>query len=488
MKTIVKIDPEKEYNSAKQAIAALGLRDGVSSEISTLDSSVDNLKTVINVLMERATPKKRTRPPKKHKKSQKAKARPEFDKLPSEKFPELEVKENIIKADETPKCSCCFREMSESGLYKSSEKLEVIPKQYFIVRHKRVIYNCRHCHGSMTNAALEPSICSRSNYGDSMIIDVSLSKYCDLIPIERYCAIAARDGLEGLPPNSLIGLTHSLASFLAPVYEKVKAEVLSAQIIMMDETPHRMLEGDTTASWYLWGFSSVHGCIFEAHGSRSGDIPIDFLKKSAARYLLTDGYSGYRRAIRELSAEGKEIEEVFCNAHAYRYFKEASVTWESECEPFLELYGSIYELEREAKTNEQKRIAREKMGPIFSKIKDQGASARTDAMANSAFEKAIKYFSNHFDGLTKCLANIEIPLDNNFSERLLRSPAIGRKIWYGTHSKRGARTNAILFSLVESCKINGINPRNYFAWITERIHTKKEVLTPFQYATQIDSG
>jgi len=84
--------------------------------------------------------------------------------------------------------------------------------------------------------------------------------------------------------------------------------------------------------------------------------------------------------------------------------------------------------------------------------------------------------------------DVDIPLDNNFSERLLRSAVIGRKTWYGTHSKRGARTNAVLFSIVETCKINSINPRNYFQLAVDRLHAKEKVITPSEYAVSIDSG
>ena len=95
-----------------------------------------------------------------------------------------------------------------------------------------------------------------------MIVDVAMSKYLDLIPIERYVGIAARDGIEGLPQNSLIGLTHHLADFVMPVYEKIKSEVLSAEILHADETPHRMLEGSTRNGWYLWGFSANYSVFF----------------------------------------------------------------------------------------------------------------------------------------------------------------------------------------------------------------------------------
>ena len=93
--------------------------------------------------------------------------------------------------------------MKESGLFDTSEKLEVIPKKYYIERKMRVKYNCGKCHGGMVNTPSQPSIIPLSNYGDSLIIDSSLSKYCDLIPMDRYAAIAARNGLLDLHPESV---------------------------------------------------------------------------------------------------------------------------------------------------------------------------------------------------------------------------------------------------------------------------------------------
>jgi len=487
MKTIVKINPEIEYNSAKEIIAAIGESGKIKENISDLDSAVDNMKTVINVLIERATPKKRTKPAKKTRKNKKKK-RSDFDKLPSEKFPDLNVTEEVSRPLEAPLCSCCNQKMTETGLYKTSEKLEVIPKQYHIVRNKRVIYGCRSCHGSMVNSPPNPSISPCSNYGDSIVIDAALSKYCDLIPMERYCAMAERQGLAGIPANSLIGLTHNLAEFFQSIYAAIGAEVKSAKVVLGDETPHRMLEGDDTSNWYLWGFACNKGCIFEAHGSRSGDIPLEFLSESQADYFVADGYSGYKKALRKLTEGSKEITEVFCNAHAYRYFRDASTTWESECEPYLQIYGEIYELERKADDNETTVAARLKMLPLFESIRHRCTLDVESAMPGSGFLKAINYFLNHFDGLTRCVQDVDIPLDNNFSERLLRSAVIGRKTWYGTHSKRGARTNAVLFSIVETCKINSINPRNYFQLAVDRLHAKEKVITPSEYAVSIDSG
>ena len=81
---------------------------------------------------------------------------------------------------------------------------------------------------------------------------------------------------------------------------------------------------------------------------------------------------------------------------------------------------------------------------------------------------ALNYLLENFEGLTLCLEDPDVPLDNNLQERMLRSPVVGRKTWYGTHSEQGAETAAILFSIVETCKLNGVNPREYFPALIDR--------------------
>lgn len=491
MKTITKIDPEKEYENAKKMIelATQGALD--VDNAGSLDSSVDNLITVARVLIER---EERRRGPKKYPKENKSKgrnkgeSRGETKKLPSERYPNLEVKEDVVRPDQNPTCPCCNKEMKESGLFDCSEKLETIPQSYYIVRTKRVKFNCSGCHGAMVNTAPPASIVPSSNYGDSMIIDVALTKYCDLLPIERYVQIAARLGLVGLPAQSLIGLTHQLANFLRPVHELIKLEVLSSVVLRADETTHKMLEGDETSQWYLWGFFSEVACYFETHGTRSGDVVIEFLKGSKTEVLMSDGYAAYSKAAKAMRKLGRDILEVHCNAHAVRYFKQAGITWKEEAEPYLALYGEIYELEstRKDKASElsegEQLELRSQMLPLFEQIKELAEKDKEEAMAKSGFKKAMGYFLNHYEGLIACTGDIDIPLDNNLSERELRGPVVGRKTWYGTHSKKGARTTAALFSIVQSCKLNNVNPRDYFAWIVARLHRGEPPMTPYSYS------
>lgn len=494
MKTVSRIDPEKEYEQAKKLIERASQQVLQRQELTALDGSVDNLMTAARILMEReerrrGAPKP---PPSNYPKGrQKGESRADSKKLPSQKYLDLPIDVQIIRPETTPQCPCCQKEMKESGLFDVSEKLEVIPKKYIIQRFKRVKFNCSHCHGAMVNTPAVPSIVPSSNYGDSLIVDVAISKYCSLIPIERYAQMAFQAGLGGeLPAQSLIGLTHHLANFLNIVAHKIKDEILASQIVRADESPHRMLEGDNTRNWFLWGFFTTSACYFEAHNTRSGDVAMNFLKHSKAEFLITDGYQGYGKAVRTIKeTQGRAIEIAYCNAHAYRYFEEASITWKDECQVFLELYGQIYELEREGKLlgREEQLQIRSQMAPLFNKIKTECENALPNVMPKGHLEKAINYFLGHYTGLSLCTTNIDIPLDNNLSERELRPHVVGKKTWYGTHSKRGALTAAVLFSIVQSCKLNNVNPYNYFPWIVQKIHSGQDVLTPSEYALQIMS-
>ena len=99
----------------------------------------------------------------------------------------------------------------------------------------------------------------------------------------------------------------------------------------------------------------------------------------------------------------------------------------------------------------------------------------------SSLGKAINYFLKNYIGFTRFIDNPKLPIDNNPAERLLRSPVVGRKTWYGTHSKRGADTSAVLFSLMESCKLNHVNPREYLKNLVQDLHQGKSAFTPSEF-------
>lgn len=411
--------------------------------------------------------------------------------LPSERYPDTPLVERHIELETLPSCGCCGGTMQDSGMTEDSEFLTIIPKQYLIILQRRHKYRCTHCHGDLQTAPAPPRIKEGGSYSDEMTIDVAMTKYCDLVPIERYAKMAGREGLKDLPPHSLIESTHYLAERVKGAYEKLKDEVCSAIVLHADETPHRMLEGDKKNQWFLWGFSTKTASYFECHNTRSGDVAQDLLEASSCRYLSSDVYSGYGKATRmanEVRAKEKKrlIKSVYCNAHPRRYFKQAGDRFAEESKFFVDQYKEIYKLEdlTKGKPPDEVLAIRKKMRPYFLAMKKCCKETVESYSTKSSIAKAMRYFLKNYGGLIRFTKNAALPIDNNPQERLLRNPVIGRKTWYGTHSKLGAKTAAILFSLVESCKLNGVNPRQYFKKLVADLHSGLEPYTPAQFKAQ----
>ena len=438
---------------------------------------------------------KTPRPRKGKKNNSSNKKRTPTNLLPSERYPDAEIVEKHITPVKPPCCGCCGNTMTDSGMTETSEYLTVIPKKYLIVRQYRHKYRCAGCHGSIVTTPGLPRVVPGSAYSDELAVDATMSKYCDLIPMERYCDMAARQGFPGIPPHSLIGLTFKLAEFMRGIYEDLRRETLATKVLLADETPHRMLEGHERKTWFLWGFLGNDSCFYECHGTRSGDVASNVLTQSNCEVLLTDVYAGYRKAVREANelraAKGKPmIAMAYCNSHARRGFKLGTDPGPPEAEFMLEHYRKIYQLEALAKSDPSNLIAehREAMKPLFTAMYSHAQTCIEQFSNKSALGKAFNYFIGNYDGLTLFLDHPFVPIDNNASERNLRSHVVGRKTWLGTHSQEGAEAAAIHFSIVQSCKLIGLNPRLYYTKTIERLHSGKARLTPKAFSNEQQSN
>jgi transposase len=307
------------------------------------------------------------------------------------------------------------------------------------------------------------------------------------VPIERYVSIAARDGVVDLPQNSLIESTHQVADFILPVITKIlDSEIKTSQVLHVDDTTHRMLKKPDQAH-YLWGLSNQVASYFEVHGTRSGKVISDLLLDSRCEYLVSDAFSGNSKSVKDinvarLEAKRTPMTQVYCNAHARRKFKEARESTQ-EAQVYIDLYKKIYFLESQVKGKPPNEVLvlRGTMWPYFEELKKLCEDDREVGSRHSAIAKAREYFLTKYESLTTFLDKAELPIDNNPQERLLRNPVIGRKTWYGTQTERGAKTNAVLFTVVESCKLNKINPREYLKNLVLRLHQSQEPLTPNEY-------
>lgn len=405
---------------------------------------------------------------------------------PSDRYPELPIKEVLITMDPVPNCPCCSKVMTDSGMTEDSEQLTVIPKKYEITLQKRIKYRCS-CQGAIVTAEAPPRIVEGGTYSDEMIQDIVISKYCDLIPINRYAKIAGRAGLGTLPTHSLIDATHRYADFISEVYRKIREEILLARILHADETPHRMLEGSDRKTWYLWGFSTQRACYLECRETRSGDVASDILTRAKCEFLVKDAYGGYDKAIRVANEVRQQkklplIKGVNCNAHARRYFFNVYPKY-PESVFYLDEYHEIYQLDKQCKgvSPPENLLIKEQMRTHFEKMRDRAFIEVARYPSKNNFTKALQYFLDNYLKITIFLTDPELPIDNNLQERLLRSHVVGRKTWYGTHSKQGGLTAAILFSVIETCKLCEVNPKKYLQDLTRDLLAGVAAYTPSEY-------
>jgi transposase len=178
-----------------------------------------------------------------------------------------------------------------------------------------------------------------------------------------------------------------------------------------------------------------------------------------------------------------------CGAHARRRFIEAEAYF-PECKTILELYGELYQVEKEAPPGregdaQRAKLRQEKSKPITQKMLAWALETRGRALPESALGQAIRYLLNHWEGLIAFLNDPRVPLDNNATERAERGIVLGRKNHYGSRSKRGTEVAALMYALIESCKLVGVDPAKYLRAAVDAALGGETMPLPHEYAAQI---
>lgn len=419
--------------------------------------------------------------------------------LPSKKYPNMPIEDIYVSFAGKENCLNCGEEMIETSMEEVTEELTIIPQKFIIKRYHKMKVKCNCCHTDISTPSLPPKIIPGSSYSDDFIIDVSLTKFLDLIPIERYVAIAKRLGVEDLPQNTLLGLAKSFSQFLTKTYERYQEIVLSSEILFADESPIRVYDkknakGKMKKS-YLWEIASPQECFFEVHATRSSDVIHDHLVRSDCLYFMTDALSTYEKLIKKINVERKKknlqlITHLMCNSHSRRKFYEAKENGYHEANFFLKGYKIIYFLqsllkipikERDFfKSFDYKKI-RNYQTIIFKIMKEKSLQIRSLFSSQSSLIKAVNYFLNHYNNFTYFLEREDLPICNNLAERNFRSPAVGRKTWLGHQTLENARAAAKFFTICESSKMSNTNCREYIPRLVKDIHQKKPPYTAREY-------
>lgn len=378
----------------------------------------------------------------------------------------------IHPPDEEQTCPCCGERKVVFG-QDVTEELDVVPAKFFVNRYVRFKYACRACEGYVSVGPLPPRPMDKGIPGPGFLAYLITSKYADHLPLYRQQQIYRRVGLE-IPRSTMCGWVSYAASVLSPIVEAMKVSVMASRKIHTDDTPITVLDPAAkpvgSRKGYMWVYiGDQDDVVFEYTNSRKRDGPESFLKGYRG-YLQADAFSGYDRIY-----AGGDVVEVACWAHARRKYFDAQSSHEAEAKRILELIGRLYAVEHRGKAESvlperllswRQRHSRRRLDRLRGELDRLSLSV----LPRSPLGKAIAYTLNNWKALMRYTDAAFLSIDNNHSERQIKQLVIGRKNWLFVGSEGGAENAAILFSVVVSCKLAGVDPFAYLRDVLMRIH------------------
>ena len=394
---------------------------------------------------------------------------------PQPALPIVETTHELDAADQAcPECGDALKHWE--GQDEVTEEIDVVPAKFVRRRHHKKKYKCLCGH---IETALGPAkVIKSGRYSIPFGVRVAVDKYLDHLPLERQCRIMARAGLE-VTSQTLWDQVWAIAQHLEPLGERLREHLLTKSLLGMDETRWRHLGPKPQKSWYIWAMCAGDAVYYHAASGRGTEVAVEMLEGYAGR-LMTDDYSVYQVLAKR---DDLTVDPLNCWAHVRRKFVEAEQYEPKRAANFVGLIGELYRIERElsrAPPEEVLWLRRERGRPVVDAIFYWNDHIN-DVLPKSAFGKALSYAKNLKDNLSKYLDDPEAPIDNNATERALRGVVLGRKNHLGSKSRRGAKTTTLLYSLLESAKLCGIDPEQYLLHaVTEAVNGRQPLL-PHEY-------
>lgn len=352
-----------------------------------------------------------------------------------------------------------------------TEELERIPGKLFVRQYVRPKYVKANNEGILIAPMPERPI-EKCIAGPGLLAEVTIDKFFDHIPLNRQQQRLAREGMK-LPSSTLCDWIAATCKLLDPLHEALKQQVLSQDYLQADETPIRVMDKNkkgTTHRGYHWVYRSpVKGLVlFDYREGRGREGPQECLKDFKG-HLQTDGYVVY-----EQFGQGKAITLLNCMAHARRKFDEAKDNDVVRAEYVLREMQKLYAIERKVKTEELSAgqiyaVRQEQALPILNGLKAWMIENYKAVLPKSVIGQAIHYSLQRWDKLMVYTTDGKLQIDNNLVENAIRPVALGRKNYLFAGSHNGARRAAMLYSLLGTCKINGINPYEWLSDILTKI-------------------
>ena len=405
---------------------------------------------------------------------QQSAVREEKQKPARRPLPQSLPREEIVHAAACtcPRCGGELRRLGEDV----TELLEYVPASFKVIRHVRPKYSCRRCE-AITQAPMPSLPIERGRPGPGLTAHVLVSKYADHLPLYRQSGIYERQGIE-LERSTLADWVGRSSALVAPLVDALRRDVMSSGVLHGDDTPVPVLApgAGKTKTGRLWTYvrdGRPHGdtrppaAVYFYSPDRKGEHPAAHLK-SFKGTLHADGYAGFN-AIFEKGA----IIEAACWAHVRRKFfdeyeaKKAPIAREA-----LDRIGALYGIEEEARgkpPDERRRLRQEKSKPLLDDLHAWFSATKQKLSQKTALAAAIRDTLSRWRALTRFVDDGRLEVDNNAAERSIRPLALGRKNYLFAGSDKGGERAAAIYSLIETAKLNGLDPEAYLRDVIARI-------------------
>lgn len=407
-------------------------------------------------------------------KTKKSKRGESFKDLP------VEVIEYTLPEDQQscPVCASPLHSMKKEV----RKELKIIPAQVSIVEHVSYTYACRNCEKNaletpIINAVAPKALIAKSLVSPSVMAYLMNQKFTNALPLYRQEQEFKRLGVK-ISRQNLSNWQQKGAKLLQPLAERLKAELLKSEVLHADETVLEVLcepGRPAQANSYMWvyrtsGDTEKPIILYDYKEGRGGRYAKEYLEGFKG-YLHTDGWGGYH----QLEETGVTL--CGCWAHARRKFNEALVTEKTKRPDTAEAIGlryceTLFAIERRAEvlSNEDRHALRQKESqPVIEAFYRWINEQLNKTLPKSLLGQALGYALNQKKYLTTFLKDGRIELSNNRAERSIKPFVIGRKNWLFCNTPGGAKSSAIVYSLIQTAIENKLKPQAYLQYIFEQI-------------------
>lgn len=380
------------------------------------------------------------------------------NELPKDRLPV-----EVVVVDVSPeKCNCpqCNQQLVEIGR-ETSQRL-CRRSEYIIKTTVRIKRACKeHPESGVIVAAVPASYIDKGIADESVIAHCVTDKYLDNIPLHRQESRLSREGIL-IPRSTMVGWLDRLAFDLALVVEFFKKTMLQGDVLYSDDTKIPVVgdEKGKTKKGFFWTWSDGSKyVVFDYTDTRGKRAPTDFVEEWRG-FLHSDAYESYAEIHR------KGVKPVYCWAHVRRRFFDAHKSGNRLADRPLQIINRMFKIERLLK---EQAISPERALQWRSRASNHCEEQlfawcrhnESKALPAQNLGRAIAYYRNHREGLRTFLGDSRLCIDNNLSERNLRKVVIGRKNWLFAGSDEGAQRAAIFYSVIGTCILQGIDPREY---------------------------